>query len=95
MSNKILTDLRDKLETNSKVAEQLDETDADANDVLTFEEDIEAIEIYHEEDTLQTFVVNGMDLKLASGGWRSPIGGTPSNEVTIPSDITCTVARLI
>ena len=79
----------------STVAEQLDDGDADASDVLTFSEEIESIEIYHNETTQQEFEVNGLTLKIASGGWRSPIGGTPSADVTIPADITCTVVRLV
>lgn len=77
-----------------RIEEQYDNNDA-VDFVLTFDEEIDAIEIWHNEGSLQTFTVNGMDLKIAGGGWRSLIGGTPSVEVTIPSGVTCTVARLV
>ena len=80
--------------TGNIVAEQLDETDA-VSEVLTFSANIESIEIYHEEATLQDFIVNGLTLTLASGGWRSPIAGTPSSEVTIPAGISCIITRLV
>ena len=79
----------------NKVTEQLDQTDADTLNILTFEEPIESIEIWHDEATPQDFTVNGLTLKIASGGWRSPVGGTPSAEVEIPAGITCIVSRLV
>lgn len=63
--------------------------------LLIFSKEIESVEIYHAESTLETFTVNGIDLQIGSGGWRSKVGGILSNEVTIPAGITCTVARLI
>lgn len=78
------------------VAEQKNNTNADVNNVLTFSEPIEFVEIYHNESGLQTFVVNGISLQIASGGWRSPVSNTNASvEVTIPEGIVCTVARLI
>ena len=77
------------------VTEQLDETDAVVN-VLTFSASIESIEIYHDEATSQDFIVNGLPLTIAGGGWRSPIDTTTaSTNVTIPTGITCTVTRLV
>lgn len=78
----------------STLVEQLDETSAVLN-VLTFSANIEAIEIYHEESTIQTFVVNGLSLKIASGGWRSLVGGVKSADVTIPAGVSCIVGRLV
>lgn len=80
--------------TGSKVEEQKTESDATSN-VITFSEPIQSIEIYHDEATPQTFVVNGLSLKIASGGWRSPVGGTPSTQVTIPAGVSCIVSRLV
>lgn len=78
----------------SKATQPLTQADAVAN-VLTFPAPIESIEIYHDEATVQTFVVNGLSLPIAAGGWRSPVGGTPSAEVTIPASVDCVVARLV
>ncbi len=75
------------------LAEQKTNADADAN-VITFAEVIEAIEIYHEETTWQTFIVNGLTIQIPSGGWARPVGGVASAEVTIPA-IACLVGRLI
>jgi len=79
---------------NQTLEEQLTEADADAN-VITFSEVIEAIEIYHEEATWQSFIVNGLTIKIPSGGWSRPVGGVASTQVTIPSGISCLVGRLI
>jgi hypothetical protein len=80
--------------TGSITTEQKTNTDA-AENVITFSANISAIEIYHNEVALQSFVVNGLTLKIASGGWRSPIGGTPATTVTIPAGTTCVVTRLV
>jgi len=81
--------------TGSKIAEQKKNTDADENNILTFSESIYAIEIYHEEEIWQDFIINGITLTFPAGFIRSPIGGTPNTEVTIPSGISCIVRRLI
>jgi len=80
--------------TGSKVEECQDQGDATEN-VLTFSENITALEIWHNEDTPQEFIVNGLTLTVASGGWRSPIGGTPGDTVTIPANVDCIVSRLV
>jgi len=82
-------------QTGSIVAEVKDESDADESNIITFSANIESIEIYHNETTQQEFTVNGVTLKVAPGGWRSPVAGTASDEVTIPADVTCTISRLI
>lgn len=79
--------------SGSLLAEQLTEADAVAN-VLTFAATISAIEIYHEEDTWQTFTVNGLSLEIPAGGWSRSVGGVASAEVTIPEGIDCIVGRL-
>ena len=61
---------------------------------IRFSKPIKSIEIYHDEVEPQTFTVNGIEMKVARGGWRSPVGGTPSDSVTIPSGIDCIVGRL-
>lgn len=76
------------------IEEQLTDADA-ASNILTFSEDILTLEIYHEEDTWQDFVVNGITLKVPPGGYRTSVGGTPSPEVTIPATVPCIVSRLI
>lgn len=81
--------------TNNKVVEVQDQDNANPSNILTFTDTIQAIEIWHNEASPQIFIVNGINLKVASGGWRSHIGGTPSVEVTIPESITCIVTRLI
>lgn len=79
--------------SGSKVAECKNQGDATGN-VLTFTENIVAVEIYHNEATAQEFTVNGLTLTIPSGGWRSPIGGTPGKTVTIPASVDCIVTRL-
>ena len=76
------------------VEEQLSDDDADVNNILTFSEDINAVEIWHNETGLEEFEVNGLSLKIGPGGWRSAIGGTASSEVEIPDGVECTVTRL-
>lgn len=77
-----------------RVAEVQDEGDA-VGTTLTFGEPIYSVEIYHNEAAPQEFVVNGITLLVASGGWRSPVAGTPSDEVEIPGGVDCIVTRLI
>jgi hypothetical protein len=77
-----------------KLEEQ--KTNADAVDnVITFAENITAIEIYHAESTWQQFTVNGITLNIPAGGYRTPIGGTPGATVTIPAGVDCIVGRLV
>jgi len=76
------------------VAECLDESDASDN-VLTFDEPVRAVEIWHDEEEPQEFEVNGITLHVAPGGWRSIIDGISSDEVTIPSGVDCIVSRLV
>lgn len=77
------------------VVEQRTQVDADNNNVVTFTENITAIEIYHAETEWQHFVVNGIALKIPAGGYRTSIAGTPGKTVTIPANIDCIVRRLI
>ena len=78
---------------NQTLAEQLTDVDAVVN-VLTFSANIEAIEIYHEEATWQTFTVNGLTIIVPAGGYRTPIAGVVGLTVTIPA-ISCIVGRLV
>ena len=80
--------------TGSTVEEVLTQDDAVSN-VLTFTAPIFSIEIWHEEEDPQEFGVNGLTLIVAPGGWRSPVGGTPSDEVTIPAGVNCIISRLV
>ena len=81
-------------QVGNTVEEVLTQADA-TSDVLTFSADIYTVEIYHNEDTPQSFIVNGLTLVIADGGWRSSIGGTPSPDVTLPSGVDCIVTRLV
>lgn len=76
------------------LVEQKTQADAVEN-VITFSENINAIEIYHSEDAWQTFIVNGLSLIIPSGGYRTPIAGVPASTVTIPAGINCIVGRLV
>lgn len=76
------------------LAEQKTQVDAVAN-VLTFSQNIGVIEIYHKEATFQTFIVNGLSIVIPAGGYRTPIAGVASPNVTIPAGINCIVGRLI
>lgn len=80
--------------TGSRVAEQLTHQNA-VNNVLTFSAPVEVVEIYHEESSWQTFIVNGLTLTVPPGGYRTPVGGTPSMQVTIPAGVACIVGRLV
>lgn len=80
--------------TGSKLEEQKTQADAVAN-VITFSSNIQSIEIFHQEATWQTFVVNGLTINVPAGGYRSPIGGTPAATVTIPANVSCIVGRLV
>lgn len=80
--------------SGNSVAEMKDQDDA-VNNVLTFSTNINAIEIFHSEATPQEFIVNGLTLIIAAGGWRSPIAGVPATTVGIPTGINCIVARLV
>lgn len=76
-----------------KVEEVLTQAAAESN-VLTFSDTIKGVEIYHAEATAQEFEVNGLTITVPPGGWRSPIGGVPSKQVTIPAGVDCIVMRL-
>ena len=79
--------------SGSKLEEQLTNSDAVAN-VLTFSENITAIEIYHEAVAWQDFIVNGLTLKIPPGGYRTMISGVAGATVTIPAGLSCIVGRL-
>lgn len=76
-------------ELSGSIVAESSQTESDATgDVLTFSAPITAIEIFHSEGTPQDFVVNGLTVTVAAGGWRSPVGGTPSASVTLPNGVT-------
>jgi hypothetical protein len=77
----------------SKLQEQKTQADAIEN-IITFNEDIHAVEIYHIEDEWQIFIVNGISITVPSGGYRTPIGGMIDKTVTIPTGVNCIVGRL-
>lgn len=79
---------------NQTLVEQKTNSQAVSN-VLTFSANINAIEIYHESTIWQAFTVNGITLNIPSGGYRTPIGGTPGTTVTIPAGLSCIVGRLV
>lgn len=77
----------------NKVVEARSNHDASDNQI-TFQKSIYSIEIYHSQTEPKEFTVNGISMLVPPNGWRSMIGGDPSNVVTIPSDIMCIVFRL-
>lgn len=76
-----------------RLEEQLRETAA-VSGTLTFADEINAIEIYHEAATWQTFTVNSLTLTVPPGGYRTLVGGTPGMTVGIPAGVACIVGRL-
>lgn len=78
----------------SIVQEQKAEADA-VDNVITFSEPVSVIEIYHDAATRQQFIVNGITLYVPPGSYRTPVGGTPSNQVIIPAGVSCIVGRLV
>ncbi len=79
--------------TGSILQEEKTHVDA-VNNIITFTENIMAIEIYHEGTTWQKFVINGLTKTVPPGGWARGIGGTPAKTVTIPAGVNCIVGRL-
>jgi len=80
--------------TGSILQEQKTQADAVEN-IITFSANISNIEIYHEEVTWQTFIINGLTLLIPAGGYRTPIGGVAAATITIPAGIDCLVGRLM
>jgi hypothetical protein len=82
--------------TGSSLAEQLTESD-DVAGVLTFSANISTIEIYNTDGTnAGVFTVNGIDITVPAGKvFKSAIGGTPSNQVTITGATTYIVSRYV
>lgn len=78
----------------SMIDEQLTQADAESN-VLTFTEDIFALDIFHNEATWQQFIVNGITLTVPSGGHTALVAGTAGKTVTIPEGVNCIVSRLV
>lgn len=62
---------------------------------LTFEKPVRALEIWHQETTPQEFVVNGIAIRVAPGGWRSIIAGNSSSQVGVPAGIDFIISRLV
>lgn len=92
--NKDGTGLTHEVEVAGNLLQE-QKTQADAVDnVITFSENITAIEIFHAEDTWQQFVVNGITLNIPAGGYRTPIAGVAGTTVVIPN-IKCIVGRLV
>lgn len=86
-------DIAPEMASGSNLEEQKTQADAVEN-IITFESNIKAIEIYHEEATWQDFVVNGITLKVPAKGYRTLIRGTSGKTVTIPTGVDCIVSRL-
>lgn len=77
-----------------RVAEMLTNDHA-VDNILTFSENLSHVEIWHNEETPQEFEINGITLYIASGGWRSAIGGERDKKASIPATVQCIVARLV
>jgi len=82
--------------SGSKIIEQLTETDA-ATGVLTFTDNINAIEIYNTDAVNNgVFEVNGINLNVPKGVlYRSNVGGTVAKTVTITGATTYIVSNLV
>ena len=82
--------------SGSKIIEQLTQTDA-ATGVLTFTDDINAIEIYNTDATNDgVFEVNGINLNVPKGVlYRSNVGGTVAKTVTVSGSTTYIVSNLV
>jgi len=82
--------------SGSKIIEQLTQTDA-ATGVLTFTDNINAIEIYNTDATNDgVFEVNGINLNVPKGVlYRSNVGGTVAKTVTITGATTYIVSNLV
>lgn len=78
----------------TKLVQQLTQAAAVAN-VLTFADDIGAVEIYHAEVAAAEFIVNGITLTVPPGGYRTSIGGVVGKTATIPAGVNCIVGRLV
>ena len=82
--------------SGSKIIEQLTQADA-ATGVLTFTDDINAIEIYNTDATNDgVFEVNGINLNVPKGVlYRSNVGGTVAKTVTVSGSTTYIVSNLV
>lgn len=83
------------VELTGNILQEQKTQDDTVDNVITFSENISAIEIFHAEDTWQQFVVNGLTLNIPPGGYRTPIAGATGKTVTIPANIKCIVGRLV
>lgn len=90
----LLESISSNLLSSGLMLQEQKNQDEAVDDVITFAENITAIEIFHQEATWQTFVVNGVTLTIPSGGYHTIIGGTIAKTVTIPTGVNCIVSRL-
>lgn len=90
---KKITDVVETRIVGTRIVEQKTQDDADESGVIEFEDNIVAVEIYHEEDTWQEFEINGLDIMIPPGGYKVTVGGVPSKEIVIP-EIDCILWRL-
>lgn len=82
--------------SGSKIIEQLTQADA-VGGLLTFTDDINAIEIYNTDTTNDgLFVVNGISLNVPNGVlYRSNVGGTIAKTVTVSGSTSYIVSNLV
>jgi len=81
--------------TGTRIVEQKTEVDADADtQAITFADNIDCIEIYHEAEDWQEFEINGLAIMIPPGGYRVCVGGVPSADVVIPAALDCILWRL-
>ena len=80
--------------SGSNLQEQRTEADA-VSGVLSFSEPIGHIEIYNTDETNSgVFVVNGISITVPpKNAFKSAVGGTPSNQVTVTGATTYIVSR--
>ncbi|SDO79012.1 hypothetical protein [Halobacillus aidingensis] len=79
--------------TGSKLQEQKTEVDA-ASGVVSFAENIQAIEIYNRDTADGVFTVNNIDITVpADDSFQATVGGTPSNEVSVSGSTSYIIGR--
>ncbi len=79
--------------TGNNLEEQLTESNA-VSGVLTFSEEVQAIEIYNRDTNNGTFIVNGISIVVPPDeAFQARIGGSPSPNITVSGSTSYIVGR--